>query len=132
MRMGLEIAAILQKLYPKQFEVSKMIELEPKSASGYIERGQTELAQINYDAAVNDLNKALELKGDEALVYKVCSELFRTRRLADATFNEAVTILGESGLTEVIAIIGYYTLIGNTLNVFEVAVPDGITPPFPE
>ena len=27
MRMGLEIAAILQKLYPKQFEVSKMIEL---------------------------------------------------------------------------------------------------------
>jgi 4-carboxymuconolactone decarboxylase len=58
--------------------------------------------------------------------------LFRTRRLADGTFNEAVTILGESGLTEVIAIIGYYTLIGNTLNVFEVAVPDGITPPFLE
>src|SRR5437762_13370050 len=27
MRMGLEIAAILEKLYPKQFEISKMIEL---------------------------------------------------------------------------------------------------------
>ena len=27
MRMGLEIAAILLKLYPKQFEISKMIEL---------------------------------------------------------------------------------------------------------
>ena len=27
MRMGLEIAAILQKVYPKQFEISKMIEL---------------------------------------------------------------------------------------------------------
>jgi uncharacterized protein YbbC (DUF1343 family) len=27
MRMGLEIAAILQKLYPKQFDVSKLIEL---------------------------------------------------------------------------------------------------------
>ena len=27
MRMGLEIAAILQKLYPKQFEISKMVEL---------------------------------------------------------------------------------------------------------
>src|SRR5438046_7614980 len=27
MRMGLDIAAILQKLYPKQFEISKMIEL---------------------------------------------------------------------------------------------------------
>src|SRR5260370_17824984 len=27
MRVGLEIAAILQKLYPKQFEITKMIEL---------------------------------------------------------------------------------------------------------
>ncbi len=25
--MGLEIAAILQRLYPKQFEISKMVEL---------------------------------------------------------------------------------------------------------
>jgi 4-carboxymuconolactone decarboxylase len=55
--------------------------------------------------------------------------LFKTQRLADATFNEAVTTLGETGLTE---IIGYYTLIGNTLNVFQVAVPEGETPPFPE
>jgi 4-carboxymuconolactone decarboxylase len=66
---------------------------------------------------------------DEGLVYSVCSELFKTQRLADATFNEAVTTLGETGLTE---IIGYYTLIGNTLNVFQVAVPEGETPPFPE
>ncbi|HEX4615170.1 MAG TPA: carboxymuconolactone decarboxylase family protein [Stellaceae bacterium] len=72
-----------------------------------------------------------EQKG-EALVYRVCCELFKTRRLADATFNEAVTALGETGLIEVIAIIGYYTLIGNTLNVFQVALPEGITPPFPE
>src|SRR5438067_6748012 len=44
---------------------------------------------------------------DEALVYRVCNELFNTRRLADATYNEAITTLGETGLTEVIAIIGY-------------------------
>ncbi len=69
---------------------------------------------------------------DEALVYRVCTELFRTRRLSDATFNEAITILGETGLTEVIGIIGYYTLIGNTLNVFQVPVPEGTVPPFAE
>jgi 4-carboxymuconolactone decarboxylase len=71
-------------------------------------------------------------QNDEALVYRVCSELFKTRRLSDTTFEEAVATLGETGLTEVIAIIGYYTLIGNTLNAFQVAVPDGTTPPFPE
>ena len=69
---------------------------------------------------------------DEALVYRVCSEIFRTRRLTDASFNEAVAALGETGLVEVIALIGYYTLIGNTLNVFEVGLPAGETPPFPE
>jgi 4-carboxymuconolactone decarboxylase len=67
---------------------------------------------------------------DEALVYRICTALFNTRHLSDGAFNEAVAVLGERGLVEVVAIIGYYTLIGNTLNVFEVAVPDGATPPF--
>jgi 4-carboxymuconolactone decarboxylase len=69
---------------------------------------------------------------DEALVYRICSEIFRTQRLSDASFAEAVAALGEQGLVEVIAIIGYYTLIGNTLNVFQVALPAGEHPPFPE
>ena len=69
---------------------------------------------------------------DEDLVYRICSELFKTRRLSDPAFNEAIATLGETGLTEVIAIIGYYTLIGNTLNVFQIAVPEGTPLPFPE
>ena len=69
---------------------------------------------------------------DEALVYRICSEIFRTRRLSDGSFNEAVAALGENGLVEVIAIIGYYTLIGNTLNVFQVGLPAGEKLPFPE
>ena len=69
---------------------------------------------------------------DEALVYRICTELFDTQRLSDEAFNKAVAALGERGLVEIIAIIGYYTLIGNTLNVFAVAVPDGATPPFAE
>ncbi len=69
---------------------------------------------------------------DEALVHRICTELFETKRLSDATFDAAITALGETGLVEVISIIGYYTLIGNTLNVFQVAVPEGVAPPFPE
>lgn len=69
---------------------------------------------------------------DEALVLRVCSELFDSRRLSEETFAEAVTALGETGLVEIIAIIGYYTLIGNTLNAFQVTVPEGATPPFEE
>ena len=69
---------------------------------------------------------------DEALVHRICTELFKTQRVSDASFAEAVASLGETGLIEVIGIIGYYTLIGNTLNVFQVAVPEGVSPPFPE
>jgi 4-carboxymuconolactone decarboxylase len=69
---------------------------------------------------------------DEALIHRVCSEIFRTQRLSDASFNAAVAAFGEEGLVELISIIGYYTLIGNTLNVFQVPLPPGETPPFPE
>ena len=69
---------------------------------------------------------------DEALVYRICTELFKSQRLSDPSFAEAIATLGETGLIEVIAIIGYYTLIGNTLNVFQVQVPEGTAPPFPE
>jgi 4-carboxymuconolactone decarboxylase len=69
---------------------------------------------------------------DEALVHRICTELFKTQRLSDASFAEAVASLGETGLIEVIGIIGYYTMIGNTLNVFQVALPEGERPPFPE
>jgi 4-carboxymuconolactone decarboxylase len=55
----------------------------------------------------------------------VCTELFTTRRPLNESSAEATEILGEQGLVEVIAIVGYYTLIGNILNVFEVAVPRG-------
>jgi 4-carboxymuconolactone decarboxylase len=69
---------------------------------------------------------------DETLVYRICTDLQQTQRLSDARFAEAIETLGETGLVEIVALIGYYTLIGNTLNAFAVAVPDGVTPPFPE
>src|SRR5881227_3601680 len=40
---------------------------------------------------------------DEALIYRVCNEMFRTQRLSDASFAEAVNAFGENGLVEVIA-----------------------------
>ena len=66
------------------------------------------------------------------LVHRICAELFEKRRLSDASFAEAIATLGETGLVEVIGIIGYYTLIGNTLNVFQVDVPEGASVPFAE
>jgi 4-carboxymuconolactone decarboxylase len=69
---------------------------------------------------------------DETLVYKLCTEIFKTQRLSDPSFAAGIEAFGERGVVEIVSLIGYYTLIGNTLNVFQVGLPDGTPLPFPE
>lgn len=69
---------------------------------------------------------------DQALVYRIVTELIETKRLSDVSFAEAVGAFGEQGLVELGTIIGYYTAIGNALNVFQVGLPAGTKPYFPE
>jgi 4-carboxymuconolactone decarboxylase len=68
---------------------------------------------------------------DQALVYRLVTELIDTKRLSDASFQEAKGAFGEGGVVELGTIIGYYTAIGNALNVFEVGLPPGQAPYFP-
>ena len=67
---------------------------------------------------------------DEAGAYDVASELYRTQRLTDATYANAVQRFGESGVFELIALVGYYSLVSLLLNGFDVPLPGGQTPPF--
>jgi len=62
---------------------------------------------------------------DQRIVHKVASELVRTHRLSNATFDEAVAVLGLPALTDLIAVVGYYGMVSLTLNVFEIPTPDG-------
>lgn len=67
---------------------------------------------------------------DEAGAYDVASELYRTQRLTDASYAKAVQRFGESGVFELIALVGYYSLVSLLLNGFDVPLPAGETPPF--
>lgn len=67
---------------------------------------------------------------DQALVYRLVVELIDTKRLSDASFAEAIAAFGEGGVVELGTIIGYYTAIGNALNVFDVGLPPGQAPYF--
>lgn len=67
---------------------------------------------------------------DEAGAYDVASELYRTQRLTDASYAKAVRRFGESGVFELIALVGYYSLVSLVLNGFDVSLPAGETPPF--
>jgi 4-carboxymuconolactone decarboxylase len=46
----------------------------------------------------------------------------------DAVYAEAVAVLGEAGVVELVGVLGYYTLVAMTLTTFELGPPEG-TPP---
>ena len=67
---------------------------------------------------------------DEAAAHEVASELYRSQRLSDASYARAVGHFGEAKLFELIALVGYYSLVSLLLNGFDVPLPEGQTPPF--
>ena len=69
-------------------------------------------------------------KSDEQAVYDFTRELLTTRRVSAATFERAKKELGETGVIDLVGIIGYYGLVSVTLNAFELPLPEGEKPPF--
>jgi len=59
------------------------------------------------------------------MIYDVAKSLHEGHGLAKGLYDEAVNLLGERGLVEVIGLCGYYTLVSMTLNTFEFDLPEG-------
>ncbi|MBV9661984.1 MAG: carboxymuconolactone decarboxylase family protein [Acidimicrobiales bacterium] len=67
-------------------------------------------------------------KADERLVHAVATRLMTQGRLDSDLYADAVSLLGEQGLVELVCLCGYYTIVSLTLNAFEVGLPDGVEP----
>ena len=66
---------------------------------------------------------------DEAAVYDFAAELRRERRVSDTTFAKAQKLLGDQGVIDLVALLGYYDAVSMTLAVAEVPAPaDGALP----
>ena len=72
------------------------------------------------------------MKADEAVVYDFCAEMRERHRVSDATFAAAVSLLGEQGVMDLVAAMGYYDLVSMTLNLDRYPLPANAQPPFPE
>ncbi|WP_338665253.1 carboxymuconolactone decarboxylase family protein [Pararoseomonas sp. SCSIO 73927] len=64
----------------------------------------------------------------ERAIYDVSTALMATRRVPDDLYRRGVEVLGERGIVELVALLGYYTLVAMTLNVFEIGLPDAFAP----
>jgi len=58
-------------------------------------------------------------------IYEVAKSLHEGHGLSKTLYDEAVAVLTERGVTEVIGLCGYYTLVSLTLNTFEFGLPEG-------
>lgn len=63
-------------------------------------------------------------------VHRFARELLDQRQVSDRQYGETSALLGDSRVVELVMLLGYYTLIAMTLNVFEVPLPAGQTLPF--
>jgi 4-carboxymuconolactone decarboxylase len=59
------------------------------------------------------------------MIYDVSRSLHEGHGVARPLYDEAVKLLTERGLVEIIGLCGYYTMVSMTLNTFEFELPDG-------
>jgi 4-carboxymuconolactone decarboxylase len=65
------------------------------------------------------------LRDDEAAVYDFVTELYANRSVSDPTYAKAVGLLGEQGVVDLLAVIGYYATNAMIMNVARTPVPGG-------
>jgi len=66
---------------------------------------------------------------DDEVVYETVSELQREGTLSRATYDRALSELGESPLIELVTVAGFYTMVSFLLNAFDAPLPEGLPPP---
>jgi 4-carboxymuconolactone decarboxylase len=65
---------------------------------------------------------------EDSIVYEVARAVHINRNLDDALYARATEVLGTDRLVDLIGLLGYYTLISLTINVFGVSPPYDVKP----
>jgi 4-carboxymuconolactone decarboxylase len=82
-------------------------------------------------AAIGEARRPKFENEDEAAVYAYSVELHETRFVTEAVYQRALVILGNAGIVELTALLGYYAMVAMTLNAHEIPLPDGTEPMLP-
>ena len=91
------------------------------------------------EAVAEDLKQGkrpAKMTADETLVYEFATQMHRQHQVADDVYQGAVKRLGEQGVMDLTALLGYYDLVSMTLNFAGVKPPETISaalepPPVP-
>jgi 4-carboxymuconolactone decarboxylase len=79
--------------------------------------------------AIAEARRPDGMQEDETIVYDFASELLQTGQVSDATYERVLSKFGERGVIDLVGAVGYYSLVSLVLNVAQVPLPPGETPP---
>ena len=79
-------------------------------------------------AAVGTRGPVDDLEAGEAAIVRYVRELLETNRVEQGTFEALRTVVGDRGIVDLTGLVGYYAIVGFTLNAFEVEPPAGAEP----
>jgi 4-carboxymuconolactone decarboxylase len=68
----------------------------------------------------------------ERVVHGYCTELLRSGHVGEKLYAAAMALLGEQGVVDLTALVGYYTLLALTINAHGIAPPIDAAVPWPQ
>jgi len=74
--------------------------------------------------ALKNNKRPSNMSPDEEAVYDFSTELHQTHFVSDKTYKQTLSIFGEKGVVDLIAVNGYYDLVSMTLNVDRTPIPN--------
>ena len=68
------------------------------------------------------------MKADEVVIYDLLTEMYRDKRVSDATFKAAIAKYGEKGVTDIVGLASYYGITAMALIVSDTPTAPGEEP----
>ena len=81
--------------------------------------------------AIAEGRRPTNMAADEEVVYDLLTEVFQNRCVSDVTYERGMKQFGEQQVVELVALAGYYALLGMLMNVARTQLPDGKEPGMP-
>ena len=76
-------------------------------------------------AAIHEYRAPAGLDAKDASIVQFVLEILRQHRVSDATFEAVRSVLGDSGVVDMLVVIGYYHSLAHCLQALDVDLPDG-------
>ena len=67
--------------------------------------------------------RSADMLVDEAVVHDFCVELHEAKSVSDRVYADALALLGEQGVVDLMGVNGYYTFLAMVMNTARTAVP---------